>query len=537
MPSSNMHPSAPIYSSASKAAQENSMNSLQNNAYAPHVHNLTSTSGHVSTSAQQHAAVVFENNLPRATSTNLHNGHANAHNRTSVIPSTQQDRYPHDHQDFNQPAPPRSAPANAYFPTPSQSQSQSQAQNHQMTTSTHEHSTTATTPTSQLYPLATRTANAQTSHRQSALFSPQALNAPSSSALYHNHSNTRHDPPIHQRLHAANSTKPSPPAPGNTPLSRNPARSSLYITPAQQTGLNVGEETPTPNGPSAVIDAAAIDRPHEQQSQAMPISSAPTSHNRPLSFVASTPTTSRPNTGQARPSSRDTAQAQDRDVPPPLTPSNSSRESHEEILMTPSSLDVSRTQTVTIQRSDSQRSEKKRTGIFGVFRSNTKTKSSLKSTTSVVVEQRPAEGRRSVSGPAENVAPAENFGLGYNGGARLSRISSTPAEAMGGGATGATGSAGGPQTTQRPAGAAAASNPNRQSRSHGSRPVPPPIAIPLQSHSIPYRLFTSKSKRYRTMSSASMEALDGTAVSDLVSKERVWIADLILLPLIIGLIE
>ena len=55
-----------------------------------------------------------------------------------------------------------------------------------------------------------------------------------------------------------------------------------------------------------------------------------------------------------------------------------------------------------------------------------------------------------------------------------------------------------------------------QPKSRSSRPVPPPIAIPLQSHSIPYRLFTSKSKRYRTMSSASMEALDGTAVCPLV---------------------
>ena len=49
------------------------------------------------------------------------------------------------------------------------------------------------------------------------------------------------------------------------------------------------------------------------------------------------------------------------------------------------------------------------------------------------------------------------------------------------------------------------------SSSRVSKHIPPPIAIP--QHPSAYRLFSSKSKRYRAMSSASMEALDGTAVS------------------------
>lgn len=46
-------------------------------------------------------------------------------------------------------------------------------------------------------------------------------------------------------------------------------------------------------------------------------------------------------------------------------------------------------------------------------------------------------------------------------------------------------------------------------QSQTSKRVPSPIAVPLQS--IPYRLITST--RRRTISSASMEALDGTTVS------------------------
>lgn len=468
-------------SAAPRALYDPPIISHQNSTHASHAHSHVQVSNHVSSSLHPQSMTAAENNLPRGN--NAYSMHLSAH-ASSTSTSAQQARYPHNQQQHTQPSPPRNAPANVYLPT----QSQSQAQSHVMPT--HDRATTAPTPASHSHSRsnnsAVNAANPPASHRQSVLLSSQPVQSPVPPALYHNHSSSRHDASIHQRLQTMNNvTRPSPPAQGNAQLSRNPARSSTYITPTQQAVLQL-EESSTPIGHGANIDTAANDRPQAQQTQ------APTPMNRPPSIIASTPTSARP-VQQARPSSRDAPHANDRDGPPPLTPSNSSRESHEEILMTPSSLYISRTQTDTIQRSNSQRSEsqrleKKRTGIFGLFRSNTKSKPSK-----TVPDQRPPEGRRSLSGPAESPA-AEN--IGYNGG-RLTRISTAPAEA-----------------TSSPAKlepSVAASNQNRQSRS--SRPVPPPLAIPPQSHSIPYRLFTSKSKRYRTMSSASMEALDGTAVS------------------------
>ena len=187
---------------------------------------------------------------------------------------------------------------------------------------------------------------------------------------------------------------------------------------------------------------------------------------------------------------------QDFDSPPPLTPSSTS--SHEEILMTPSSLDPAKGQpqevSVTIQRP-----EKKKGGLFGLFRSNSRSRERREDEPS----NDPESSRLQTSGPVHR---------SDSGGNKLVRLSrqatATPSSAPAVMATGM-------QSRTEPV-----NNPGPVKLTKPSKHIPPPISIP-PPQVLQYRILSSKSKRYRTMSAASLEALDGTAVS---SKLSFWFA-------------
>ncbi len=179
------------------------------------------------------------------------------------------------------------------------------------------------------------------------------------------------------------------------------------------------------------------------------------------------------------------------DSPPPLTPS-SSRDSHEDILMTPSSLDPAKGSvqpqrlSISIQR---QEEPPKKKGLFGLFRSKSKE----------------AREREQVEGEAPR------------------QITPGPSQRSGGGNK--------LRSTRQPPGSAVAGLNGKAELSHApepsryERPIPPPISIPPPSaFTFAGELSPSKfhavrvrSKRYRTVSSASVEALDGTAVCIFIS--------------------
>ena len=172
---------------------------------------------------------------------------------------------------------------------------------------------------------------------------------------------------------------------------------------------------------------------------------------------------------------------QEFDSPPPLTPSTSSHESHEEILMTPSSLDPSKSEqqevSVTIQRPE----KKKPSGIFGIFRSTSKPSKEPREAD----ESRDLDSRRlSTSGPSHRP----------EGGNKLRSMKPPPAANQ-------------PKADNVPVKESV-----KLTKPSPRHHIPPPIEIPPPS-ALALRLVSSKSKRYRTMSAASLEALDGTAVS------------------------
>lgn len=194
------------------------------------------------------------------------------------------------------------------------------------------------------------------------------------------------------------------------------------------------------------------------------------------------------------------------DSPPPLTPS-SSRDSHEDILMTPSSLDPSKGSiqpqrlSISIQRPEEPPKKK---GIFGLFRSKSKE----------------ARDREQVEGDAPRLqtpGPSQRSG----GGNKL-------------------------RSARQPPGSAAAGLNGKSEFSHApepsryERPIPPPISIPPPSaftfvgggelspskfHSVRVR-----SKRWRTVSSASVEALDGTAVRIFIRSQALMGVRLLMKP-------
>ena len=203
----------------------------------------------------------------------------------------------------------------------------------------------------------------------------------------------------------------------------------------------------------------------------------------------------------------------DQDSPPPLTPS-SSPSSVDEVLMTPYSLEAGRVSqaqaqtqqiTITMERPEIP---KRKGGIFGLFRA-----SSAKSAKDghEEHEEKGTESRRvSINGPGTGgfTGTGSSSHPQRSDGIKL-RSSRQP-----------------PPTPTQPSmsdvDVVKMKDRNRIEHSmhrggggNGKRtkPIPAPIVIPPapgSKHPIPIRLFT---KRYRTVSSASLEALDGTAVS------------------------
>lgn len=188
-----------------------------------------------------------------------------------------------------------------------------------------------------------------------------------------------------------------------------------------------------------------------------------------------------PGLASNRPSSR----LQEFDSPPPLTPSTSSHESHEEILMTPSSLDTAKVEQQEVSVSIQRPEKKKAGGIFGMFRSTSKSPKESRELDESKEHEHEHESRRTLT-PGPSQRP--------EGGNKLRSMKLPPAAAAN------------PLKAET-----VPAKESAKLTKASARHVPPPIAIP--PHALAVRLVSSKSKRYRTMSAASLEALDGTAVS------------------------
>ncbi|KAI5123371.1 hypothetical protein M0805_001792 [Coniferiporia weirii] len=493
-------PAAPMYSSllnssTSRASHDPSTTS--------HRHSVLLTQSH----SQSHPQPLPSN---YAHSTSNQEIFSNRHEDSSIGPTAAHvpvsaagfaSQNSHNQQPYNQqPHPYSNVSYNPSVNAHHHTQSQSHLQPELLMSSTGHVNSTSHMPTSRAHPShPTPPAVNPSSQNLSTVLSSQSVHP--STTLYHNHFSPRpNDTPTQTRPQNSNDTPKPPPqqnssqvpypsgkAPGPSP---GPAASATYVTSTHQSGPFI-DDSPSSLGLDISLDS--LPPPNKPQPQQPPPpsghSDAQPTHTRPRSVIAATSTPMRV-ISQVYPPNYNPARGQSTDIPPPLTPSNSSRDSHEEILMTPSSLDPSGTQpqeiTVTLQRSESQRSEKKKSGLFGLFRSNSKSKE-------------PKEAK-------EQAGPR-----GY----RTRR--QTPAAQR-------TESVNQPRPTRQPLGTAeAATKPTKAdpvaAERHVKHPrtqkhVPPPIAIP--PHPIPYRLFTSKSKRYRTMSSASLEALDGTANNTVV---------------------
>ena len=269
------------------------------------------------------------------------------------------------------------------------------------------------------------------------------------------------------------------------------------VVQVEDTPMNIGLNTPPATGKPSTPPQL----PTSSSTQTLtPNPNGNSLYERPHSIInTGVPAISTRNSGQVLPSNT-APKYQDVESPPPLvsTPSSSSHNSLEEVLMTPASMDPARVQTQpqarTVDRSDSASQlsdrEKKKGGIFGLFRSNStklikdsKLRSTSKdpeprrrqSTTSYEQRHEPVSNQRSAR-PSSRIIEPDSSQLRTSTRMSMShRITQT------------------------------------YSSSRVSKHIPPPIAIP--QHPSAYRLFSSKSKRYRAMSSASMEALDGTAVS------------------------
>ena len=317
----------------------------------------------------------------------------------------------------------------------------------------------------------------------------------SNNPLYHNHSTARNIP-AHQPQHSQQPQTSARPQQSNPQtsngaakiaVSSRPANSAVYVT--YRSGPIV-EDSPSSSGGGISLDSPPPNKPLPQfpneRPARQPTSNRPQSQIGPLTPVGQNSYSPAENQKTPRP----------QDSPPPLTPS-SSRESHEEILMTPASLDQTRGQVDVHTPTDStHRSEKKKGGLLRLFRSSS-TKSNKEKEIRDRLEPKEQDARnKQVPGPGlqrDQQAQAESLNKPRS--VRPPTIVLTAAE---------------PESNPIPPNTG--SMPMTKQTSRASRHVPPPISIPAPE-AIPFRLFSSKSRRYRTMSAASMEAVDGTAVS------------------------
>lgn len=368
-----------------------------------------------------------------------------------------------------------------------QSQHQSLSTNHHY--AMHSNMPLSSLPSSSLSPpdmLSSQNVNQSTSHMYHNPLDPRTDNTSQSQALNH---------PILPRT------------PSNQPNAANDVSS-------KPTGLFKASSNDSPTS-GRRFDPSAFEKPdisgHEPSSLSTPpkqleTNKQPTPLLAPPSRVATASYTGRPQSSAGQPA-RTNSQAQtptqatkpgpplqDTESPPGLTPS-SSKESLDEVLMTPASLNSGRDQAPASSSTDTlQRPEKSKRGIFGLFRtSSTKggkgkekekegsDKENLKGV-NVKAEIRAYEAR--VPGPSQPTGRPESIF-----GSRRGR----PASIM---------DAFAPMHT----------NSNKPTKAtKPAKHAPPPISIPPLEHGV--RLVSNKSKHYKAISIASQEALDGTAVS------------------------
>lgn len=278
------------------------------------------------------------------------------------------------------------------------------------------------------------------------------------------------------------------------PSSSYQATSYLTATAPQPTSVKSPEPTSRHVSDSSVsvnrqqtphqadVPSAATPRSSVMQMPATQSITQPTPVRSQQDSAASTATrVALPGLASNRPSSR----LQEFDSPPPLTPSTSSHESHEEILMTPSSLDTAKVEQQEVSVSIQRPEKKKAGGIFGMFRSTSKSPKEPRELDESKEHEHEQDSRRThTPGPSQRP----------EGGNKLRSTKVPPAAAA----------------NPLKAEAVPVKEPAKLTKA-SARHVPPPIAIPPNALAV--RLVSSKSKRYRTMSAASLEALDGTAVS------------------------
>ncbi|KAL5489919.1 hypothetical protein ACEPAI_4751 [Sanghuangporus weigelae] len=341
------------------------------------------------------------------------------------------------------------------------------------------------------------------SQMPSTMLSHQQSTHQSNNSMYHNHSTSR-NVSAHQSQHyqqSLNSTRTAPPQHTSTQSSNvtakpagppRPANSSIYVTSTHRSGPFV-EDSPSSAGGGLSLDSPLLSKPLPQFPNERP-ARQPT-YSRPQSQIGP-PTPMAHNTHQSQPITENqrTPRA---DSPPPLTPS-SSHESHEEILMTPASLDQARGQVdVHTPTESSHRPEKKKGGgLLRLFRSSS-TKSTKDKEIRDRLESKEQEARKQVPGSQRDQQRTESLNK-----PRSTRPPTIVLTAE-------------PEPNLIPPNAGTMPSNLQVKQPRATRHVPPPISIPTPD-AIPFRLFSSKSRRYRTMSAASMEAVDGTANNTVV---------------------
>ncbi|KAL5532759.1 hypothetical protein ACEPAF_4533 [Sanghuangporus sanghuang] len=340
------------------------------------------------------------------------------------------------------------------------------------------------------------------SQMPSTMLSHQQSTNQSNNSMYHNYSTSR-NVSAHQSQHyqqSLNSARTAPPQHTNTQSSNvtakpvgppRPANSSVYVTSTHRSGPFV-EDSPSSAGGGLSLDSPPLSKPLPQFPNERPARQS--THSRPQSQIGP-PTPVAHNTHQSQ-SITENQRTPRADSPPPLT-SSSSHESHEEILMTPASLDQARGQVdIHTPTESSHRPEKKKGGgLLRLFRPSS-TKSTKDKEIRDRLEPKEQEARKQVPGSQRD---QRTESLNKPRSTRPPTIVLT-AE---------------PEPNLIPPNAGTMPSNLQVKQPRASRHVPPPISIPTPD-AIPFRLFSSKSRRYRTMSAASMEAVDGTANNTVV---------------------
>ncbi|KAL5529606.1 hypothetical protein ACEPAG_5591 [Sanghuangporus baumii] len=340
------------------------------------------------------------------------------------------------------------------------------------------------------------------SQMPSAMLSHQQSTHQSNNSMYNNHSTSRnvsaHQPQHYQQ--GLNSTRTAPPQHTSTESSSvtakppgppRSANSTVYVTSTHRSGPFV-EDSPSSAGGGLSLDSPPLSKPLPQFPNERPARQS--TYSRPQSQIGPpTPVAHNTHQSQAIMENQRTPRA---DSPPPLTPS-SSHESHEEILMTPASLDQARGQVVvqTPTESSHRPEKKKGGGLLRLFRSSS-TKSTKDKEIRDRLESKEQEVRKQVPGLQRD---QRTESLNKPRSTRPPTIVLT-AE---------------PEPNLIPPNAGTMPSNLQVKQPRATRHVPPPISIPTPD-AIPFRLFSSKSRRYRTMSAASMEAVDGTANNTVV---------------------